>query len=249
MAINNINNNAALNGASSLNINDLSKVGNVSQAVKAAAAEDQISEKAAREDTITISGDNAKTSETGIYSRESIIEQLKNSEEQRVQAFQETLKSMLAQQGETINLKIGDFKLHVTEEQSAKAKEAISEGGEYSVENVTDRIMDMAKALAGDDPSKIDKLQDAVIKGFEKAAGMLGKKNLDEMPEITKKTYDNVMKQFDEWKKSYETQEDAKTVETNTTNSIAAQATYQNIQKAPVTNPAAQAQAAAVVNA
>ena len=247
MAINNINNSLGMTG-SSLNVNDLSKMGSASQVAKTAAAEDELSQKVAREDNITISGDNAKTQETGIYSRESIIQQLKDSEEQRVQAFQETLKNMLAQQGENVNLTIGDLKLHVTEEQSAKAKEAISDGGEYSVEKVTDRIMDMAKALAGDDPSKIDMLQDAVKKGFEKAAGALGKKSLDEMPDITKKTYENVMKQFDDWKKSYETEESAKTVEKTTADNIAAQAMTQNIQQAPATNSAAAAQAAAVAN-
>ena len=247
MAINSINN-ALGTAGSSLNVNDLSKMGTASQAAKTAAAEEQISQKAAREDNITISGDNAKTEETGIYSRESIIQQLKDSEEQRVQAFQETLKSMLAQQGEEVNLAIGDMKLHVTEEQSAKAKEAISEGGEYSVENVTDRIMKMAKALAGDDPSKIDMLQDAVKKGFEKAAGALGKKSLDDMPDITKKTYESVMKEFDDWKKSYETQESVQTVQNTVSNNIAAQAANQKIAQAPATNPAAAAQAAAVVN-
>ena len=247
MAINSINN-ALGTAGSSLNVNDLSKLGTASQAAKTAAAEDQVSQKAIREDNITISGDNAKTDETGIYSRESIIQQLKESEEQRVQAFQETLKSMLAQQGEEVNLAFGDMKLHVTEEQSAKAKEAISEGGEYSVENVTDRIMDMAKALAGGDPSKIDMLQDAVIKGFEKAAGALGKKSLDEMPDITKKTYESVMKEFDDWKKSYETQESAQTMQDTAANNIAVQAANQKVSQAPATNPAAAAQAAAVVN-
>ncbi len=247
MAINSINN-ALGTAGSSLNVNDLSKMGTASQAAKTAAAEDEISQKVTREDNITISGDNGKTDETGIYSRESIIQQLKESEEQRVQAFQETLKSMLAQQGEEVNLAIGDMKLHVTPEQSAKAKEAISDGGEYSVEKVTDRIMDMAKALAGDDPSKIDMLKDAVIKGFEKAAGALGKKSLDEMPDITKKTYESVMKEFDDWKKSYETQESVQTVQNTTANNIAAQAANQKVAQAPATNPAAAAQAAAVVN-
>ena len=59
------------------------------------------------------------------------------------------------------------------------------------------------------DPTKIDTLQNAVIKGFEKAAGILGKKSLSDMPDITQKTYDSVMKGFSDWKASY----DAKTEE------------------------------------
>ena len=91
-------------------------------------------------------------------------------------------------------------------------------------------------------------LQDAGKKGFEKAAGALGKKSLDEMPDITKKTYESVMKEFDDWKKSYETQDSVKTVQNTTANNIAAQAANQKVAQAPATNPAAAAQAAAVVN-
>lgn len=190
------------------NVNDISLSGvtQVSKSVKSAAIEEKAIEnalkKAPRQDKFEKSPELSKD-ETGIYSRESILEELRNSEEQRVKAFQDTIRSMLAQQGETINLTFRGMDLHVTEEQRAAAAKSIEEGGEYSVENVADRIMKMAKALAGDDPTKIDMLQNAVIKGFEGAAGLLGKKNLDEMPEITGKTYDNVMKQFADWKNSY----------------------------------------------
>ena len=236
----NMVNDAAMNNSVNLNnVNDLSRMGSVSQSVKTAAAEEKIAKSAAREDGFVKSNETTDDA-TGIYSRESILEQLRNSEEQRVKAFQETIKSMLAQQGETINLNFRGMDLHVTEADSIKAKEAISEGGEYSVENVAGRIMDMAKALAGDDPSKIDMLQNAVIKGFEGATGLLGKKSMDEMPSITRETYDNVMKQFDDWKKSYETAAEEETV----TNNVTAQALNAQIAKAPENNVAAQTEAA-----
>lgn len=211
----------------------------ISAAEKTVAEKIKSDDKEVRTDSFTKSAET-KTEETGIYSRESLLEQLRNSEEQRVKAFQETIKSMLAQQGETINLNFRGMDLHVTEADSIKAKEAISEGGEYSVENVAGRIMDMAKALAGDDPSKIDMLQNAVIKGFEGATGLLGKKSMDEMPSITRETYDNVMKQFDDWKKSYETAAEEKTV----TDNVTAQALNAQIAKAPENNVAAQTEAA-----
>lgn len=201
MSINNINDGTNLN-----NVSSLDNVSKASQAAKTAAAEAQAAEKVSvREDSFVKSPD-LKQDETGIYSRESIIEQLKNSEEQRVKAFEDTIRSMLAQQGQTINLTFRGMDLHVTEEMSAKAAKSIEDGGEYSVDSVTDRIMSMAKALAGDDPTKIDMLQNAVIKGFEGAAGLLGKNSLEDMPDITNKTYESVMKQFADWKASYETE-------------------------------------------
>lgn len=187
------------------NISDISKISTVSSSVKASVTEKNIEEKAVRQDTYVKSKKEDEKDQTGIYSRESIIEELKNAEEQRVKAFQETIKSMLAQQGETVNLTFRGQGLHVTEEKRLAAEKAISEGGEYSVENVTDRIMKMAKALAGDDPTKIDTLQNAVIKGFKGAAGVLGKKGLSDMPDITQKTYDSIMKEFADWKNSYNT--------------------------------------------
>lgn len=225
MSINNINNNTN-------SISDLNNVVKASQAAKTTGIEGAASSEAAgaREDKFVKSAD-LKADETGIYSRESLIEQLKNSEEQRVQAFQDTIRSMLAQQGQTINLTFRGMDLHVTEEMRAEAEKSISDEGEYSVGKVADRIMTMAKALAGDDPTKIDMLQNAVIKGFEGAAGLLGKNSLEDMPDITHKTYDNVMKQFEEWKNSYN--QEAAEENVNVDNNVAAAS--QAVQAAKVT--------------
>ena len=202
MSINNID---MIKNTNADQLNGINKVMQTAQTAKTAAAEKIIAEKAPREDSFVKSPD-MKQEETGIYSRESILEQLRDSEEQRVKAFEDTIRSMVAQQGETINLTFRGVGLHVTEEDSAKAAKSIEDGGEYSVNSVTDRIMNMAKALAGDDPTKIDMLKNAVIKGFEGAVGLLGKNSMDEMPDITNKTYESVMKQFDDWKASYNTE-------------------------------------------
>lgn len=220
------------------NISDINKV-NVSNPVlisgktaaetaKISAAEKTVAEKIKSEDkeirtdSFTKSAET-KTEETGIYSRESLLEQLRNSEEQRVKAFEDTIRSMAAQQGQVINFTFRGQGLHVTEEQRAEAEKSISEGGEYSVDSVAGRIMDMAKALAGDDSSKISMLREAVKKGFSGAASLLGKKD-DEMPEITKNTYSEVMKRFDDWENSFKEKTDeteTKTAETAKTETTA----------------------------
>lgn len=173
----------------------------ISAAEKTVAEKIKSDDKEVRTDSFTKSAET-KTEETGIYSRESLLEQLRNSEEQRVKAFEDTIRSMAAQQGQAINFTFRGQGLHVTEEQRAEAEKSISEGGEYSVNSVADRIMNMAKALAGEDSSKISMLREAVQKGFSGAASLLGKKD-DEMPEITKNTYSEVMKRFDDWENSF----------------------------------------------
>jgi len=82
-----------------------------------------------------------------------------------------------------------------------EAAKAIEEGGAYSIDAVASRIMKMAKALAGDDKESVAKMREATKKGFE-AAGLDFKDMTGEgLPQISKDTYDEVMKRFDEWEK------------------------------------------------
>ena len=76
---------------------------------------------------------------------------------------------------------------------------AISEGGAYSVDSVATRIFDLASAIAGGDPEKLKKMQDAVEEGF-KQAGLTWKDatGQDDMPQITKDTHAEITKRFDD---------------------------------------------------
>ncbi len=71
----------------------------------------------------------------------------------------------------------------------------ISEGGSYSVEAVSERIMKMATTFAAGDPETLAEMKEAVKKGFE-AAG-LNLETGEGMPDITMKTYNHVMNEFD----------------------------------------------------
>lgn len=77
----------------------------------------------------------------------------------------------------------------------SQAQEMISEEGYWGVEKTSARILDFAKALSSNDASKIDLLRNAFQKGYDQAAKLWG----GELPEISKNTYDKVMKGFDEW--------------------------------------------------
>ena len=80
-----------------------------------------------------------------------------------------------------------------------EAQAAISEGGAYSVDSVATRIFDLASAIAGGDPEKLKKMQDAVEEGF-KQAGLTWKDatGQDDMPQITKDTHAEITKRFDD---------------------------------------------------
>ena len=147
-----------------------------------------------RQDTFVQSGENKSVT----YSKkltDTQVQQLKDEQAQRMESFVRMLQSMVVKQGQQSNLTLFGMDLYVTPEQSRQAAASIAQGGEYSVDAVAGRIMDMAKALSGGDPSKIDTLREAVQKGF-KAAGMeLG----GQLPSICGQTYDEVMKRFDAW--------------------------------------------------
>ncbi len=78
------------------------------------------------------------------------------------------------------------------------AKKAISEGGAWSVDAVSSRIFDLASTIAGNDPEKLSQMKAAVEEGF-KQAGMEWNKmtGQDNMPEISKQTYNEIMSRFD----------------------------------------------------
>ena len=78
----------------------------------------------------------------------------------------------------------------------AQAQADIAEDGYWGVEQTSERILDFAKALSGNDPEKADLLLNAFKKGFEQATKSWGKK----LPDISQRTYDAVVEKFEAWK-------------------------------------------------
>lgn len=136
--------------------------------------------------------------------RTAIVKQLKSDLEAQKQSMVDMVREALGQQVANTSIANGDdvWKFlasgdyTVTEAAKKKAEEAISEDGYWGVKQTSDRIVEFAKALAGDDVSKADKLLKAFDKGYKEATKTWGK----ELPDISKKTYDEVHKKFDEWK-------------------------------------------------
>ena len=78
------------------------------------------------------------------------------------------------------------------------AAKAVGEGGDWSVDAVSTRIFDLATAIAGNDPEKLATMRAAVEEGFKQAgATWTNATGLQDMPEITKHTYNEIMSRFD----------------------------------------------------
>lgn len=135
--------------------------------------------------------------------RTAIIEQLKADSQSRTESFRKMVTDMLNQQGFAVKnsddmwrlLAKGDFTVDAKTAQ--EAKDAISENGEWGVNKTAQRMFDFAKAYAGDDEAKMEKMMNAFKKGFEQAEKLWGGK----LPDISYQTYDKMYDLYDEYKK------------------------------------------------
>lgn len=131
-----------------------------------------------------------------------LVAKLKADTEQRTAQLKSLVEKMMSQQGQAIGKAdsiwsfLADGNFTVDAATKAQAQADIAEDGYWGVEQTSDRILDFAKALSGNDPDKADLLLDAFKKGFKEATKSWGK----ELPDISKRTYDAVVEKFDAWK-------------------------------------------------
>ena len=138
--------------------------------------------------------------------RTKIIQQLKADDALRQQQLLDIVHKMMGKQAKSYGiantdndndsiwkfLSKGDFTVDAATK--AQAQEDISENGYWGVKQTSERILDFAKALAGDNPEKLEQMRSAFEKGYKQAEKTWG----GELPEISKNTFDAVMKGFDE---------------------------------------------------
>ena len=137
-----------------------------------------------------------KVEEKYITYDKTAVDKLKAEAEQRHANLRNMVKELLKRQGLTFKDVFEDGKeVKVDEQTRLEAQASIEEGEEYSVDAVATRIVDFAKAISGGDKAQIGKLKAAIEEGFKQAKEVFG----GELPEISQKTYDEVMKRMDEW--------------------------------------------------
>lgn len=142
-----------------------------------------------------------------------LVAKLKADAEQRTSQLRSLVEKMMVQQGQTIGkaddmwkfLAKGDFTVDAATKAQAQAD--IAEDGYWGVAQTSDRILDFAKALSGNDPDKADELLNAFKKGFGEATKSWG----DKLPDISQRTYDAVVEKFNAWKNGTAVAETAQT--------------------------------------
>lgn len=148
----------------------------------------------------------SKMSETD---RANLVAKMKSDLEAQTSQLMSIVYEMFEKQGKTIGLADDMWKLlakgdfEVDPVTKAKAQEDISEDGYWGVKQTSERIFDFAMALSGGDQEKMEKMRNAFEKGFKQATATWGQ----DLPSISKDTYDAVHKLFDDYAKSFETEE------------------------------------------
>lgn len=129
-----------------------------------------------------------------------MIQKLKADAEARTEQLRSLVEKMMSGQASAYGkandiwsfLREGNFTVDPATKMQAQAD--IAEDGYWGVAQTSSRILDFATALTGGDPDKIEEMRAAFKKGYEQAEKTWGGK----LPEISQKTYDAVMKGFDD---------------------------------------------------
>lgn len=129
-----------------------------------------------------------------------LINKLKADADARTAQLRSLVEKMMTGQANTYGkandiwsfLREGNFTVDPATKMQAQAD--IAEDGYWGVDQTSKRILDFATALTGGDPDKIEEMRSAFKKGYEQAEKTWGGK----LPDISQRTYDAVMKGFDE---------------------------------------------------
>lgn len=129
------------------------------------------------------------------------IEKLKADADARYAQLRGIVEKLLLKQSGTVSNSEGLAsmykKLEVDPETQKQAQEDISEDGYWGVEQTSDRILDFAKALAGEDPEIAKSMLEAIKEGFKQAEDAWG----EELPGLSKDTMEATLKKVNDWLK------------------------------------------------
>ncbi len=136
--------------------------------------------------------------------RAEVVAKLKSDSQRQVDSFKSMVQDMFQKQGLAVKnsddiwsmLASGNYT--VDQATADKAKSLISEDGYWGVDQTSDRIFEMAKALSGGDEEGMNKMLAAFEKGYKQAAKSWGR----ELPDISKQTYDAVQQKFKDYQNS-----------------------------------------------
>ncbi|THB72100.1 MAG: hypothetical protein D6B25_17465 [Desulfobulbaceae bacterium] len=98
-------------------------------------------------------------------------------------------------QGLDFTIATSDTQFDIRELSVEQAQDLIADDGYFGIEQTSDRIVDFATGIAGNDPSRLDAILEGVEKGFNEALEAFG----GWLPDISYATIDAVKEKLYEW--------------------------------------------------
>lgn len=140
---------------------------------------------------------SAKDSSTKVTDYSSIVASMKKELSSKNEQLQNLVNKLLSNQAKKYISFSDMFKdIQVDEQTKIQAQKDISDDGYWGVEQTSDRLVSMAKALSGGDSSKADAMISAIEKGFDEATKAWG----DKLPDICQKTIDAAKQKLQNWR-------------------------------------------------
>ena len=177
------------------------EISDAAKAAQAAAKQDDLSvDENNTQQTKGLSADQVRALEENIAMSEqtmlNLMIQVLTDSNDKLQGWLDNGVGILNFDG--IQIDAARFGLPEVATNAEDAAKAIGEGGDWSIDAVSTRIFDLATAIAGNDPEKLATMRAAVEEGFKQAgAAWTNATGLQNMPDITKNTYDEIMSRFD----------------------------------------------------
>ena len=140
---------------------------------------------------------SAKDSSTKVTDYSSIVASMKKELTSKNEQLQNLVNKLLSNQAKKYISLSDMFKdIQVDEQTKIQAQKDISDDGYWGVEQTSDRLVSMAKALSGGDSGKADAMISAIEKGFDEATKAWG----DKLPDICQKTIDAAKQKLQNWR-------------------------------------------------
>lgn len=103
--------------------------------------------------------------------------------------------NMFEEQGLDYKISTGDSEIDVSTLTPEEAQALVADDGYFGVTQTSDRIVDFAIAVSGDDPTRLDAILQGIEQGFQEALDAFG----GTLPDISYETYDAIQEKLDKW--------------------------------------------------
>jgi len=145
------------------------------------------------ENSVSYQGDRVTLSSQSV----SLLTYSRNLKLQGEEDIFAALKQMLLQtfKDQGVALQIPEAGIDLETITQEEAVDLVADDGYFGVDKTSQRIVDFAISLAGNDPARADAIREGIENGFNEALEAFG----GSLPEISYQTYDAAMQKLDDW--------------------------------------------------